>query len=216
MDVPLTDVRVNSDFMPSDSGNESDDFANAALPDLPPRRDSDPFARCVPRPRLTPVLWRSVEMSRARLFVEKDMAFNLVSRLGEMGCVQFIDLNAGMLFGDRAFGHDILLCDEVDRKLRALRSLLRQRNVRIPRVVLQLAEEGNLDLDTMATQATEELQVFFFFFFFSLIFIFCVKHAATGLAALEHSHAELSELMMLLRFVENLLQAAEAPRSNQV
>lgn len=127
-------------------------------------------------------------MSRARVFVERDQAYSLVSRLGVLGCVQFVDLNAGLLFNERAFAHDVVACDEVDRKLRALRGLLRLRGVRIPRVVLQLDQE-ELDLDSLAGQSAEELQA-----------------GVNGLSGLERSHEELSELLMLLGFVQTLLQ----------
>jgi hypothetical protein len=145
MEVELT--RVGNDFGPSDSGDESDehDFGAPRAGGREHVMEENPFPRCVPRPRWTSRLWRSVSMSRARLFVERDQAFNLVTRLGQMDCVQFIDLNRGALFHDRAFSHDIVQSEEVDRKLRALRTLLRQRNVRIPRVVLQLEASDQVD-----------------------------------------------------------------------
>lgn len=192
------DVELVSHNMPSDSGAESDDFAAAAEPTgqplFRPRSEVDVFARCVPRPAWTPRLWRSQGMTRGRLFVERENAPNLVRHLGRLACVQFVDLNHGMLFVDRAFTGDIRDCDETDRKMRALRSLLRQRGVAIPRTVLDLEQHPQAGLDAYASQTLEDLQ-----------------QSVARVSALEKSQEELLELLVVVRYVKQLLENSARP-----
>ncbi len=162
---------VNQTNVPSDSGAESgEDFPRSHRqmnredervdPPLWGRRvaSADPFPRCVPRPRWTPRLWRAEDMTRVRLFAERESAPQLVRQLGRLGCVQFADLNRGMQFAERAFSGHIRDCEEVDRRLRALRSLLRGRGVAVPRTVLELEQPPEAGLESFAGQTLEELQ----------------------------------------------------------
>jgi V-type H+-transporting ATPase subunit a len=198
--------------VPSDSGAESgDDFAPASrgssqaqLTDSRAnvgrvyRAGRDPFPRCVPRPRWTPRLWRAESMTRVRLFAERESAPQLVRQLGRLGCGQFVDLNRGMQFLDRAFSGHIKDCEEVDRRLRALRSLLRSRGVAVPRTLLELEQPPEAGLESFAAQTLDELQ-----------------QGSGRVTALEHSREELRELRHVLEYVKQLLDTAPHLRPRQ-
>eukprot|EP01135_Chromosphaera_perkinsii_P002179 Nk52_evm14s218 gene=Nk52_evmTU14s218 len=65
--------------------------------------------------------FRSEEMTLIQLFIQSDSAFHTVSALGEIGLVEFIDLNKGRSPFQRAFVKEIRRCEELERKLRLIR-----------------------------------------------------------------------------------------------
>ncbi|KAG0710496.1 V-type proton ATPase subunit a isoform 1 [Chionoecetes opilio] len=65
-------------------------------------------------------IFRSEEMALCQLFLSSEAAYNCVSELGEVGLVQFRDLNPDVNAFQRKFVHEVRRCDEMDRKLRYL------------------------------------------------------------------------------------------------
>eukprot|EP00040_Diaphanoeca_grandis_P010382 m.53106 g.53106 ORF g.53106 m.53106 type:complete len:915 (+) comp21710_c1_seq1:65-2809(+) len=63
-------------------------------------------------------LWRSEEMTLAQLFLQSEAAFECVSALGELGLVQFVDLNEEVNAYNRKYVNEMRRCDEMARKLR--------------------------------------------------------------------------------------------------
>jgi len=63
-------------------------------------------------------LWRSEEMTLAQLFLQSEAAFECVSALGELGLVQFVDLNGDINAYNRKYVNEMRRCDEMARKLR--------------------------------------------------------------------------------------------------
>lgn len=57
-------------------------------------------------------------MCLAQLFLQSEAAFECVSALGELGLVQFIDLNAEVNAYQRKYVNELRRCDEMARKLR--------------------------------------------------------------------------------------------------
>ncbi|EDQ89979.1 uncharacterized protein MONBRDRAFT_18895 [Monosiga brevicollis MX1] len=63
-------------------------------------------------------LWRSQEMRLAQLIVQSDAVYETVSALGELGLVQFRDLNPDVNAFQRKYVNEVRRCDEMERKLR--------------------------------------------------------------------------------------------------
>ncbi|VDD95947.1 unnamed protein product, partial [Enterobius vermicularis] len=63
-------------------------------------------------------LYRSEEMCLAQLFLQTEAAYTCVAELGELGLVQFRDLNPGVSAFQRKFVNEVRRCDEMERKLR--------------------------------------------------------------------------------------------------
>lgn len=55
-----------------------------------------------------------------QLFLSSEAAYNCVSEIGEVGLVQFRDLNPDVNAFQRKFVHEVRRCDEMERKLRYL------------------------------------------------------------------------------------------------
>uniref|UniRef100_A0A7N6F793 V-type proton ATPase subunit a n=1 Tax=Anabas testudineus TaxID=64144 RepID=A0A7N6F793_ANATE len=62
-------------------------------------------------------LFRSEEMTLAQLFLQSEAAYCCVSELGEIGMVQFRDLNPDVNAFQRKFVNEVRRCEEMDRKL---------------------------------------------------------------------------------------------------
>lgn len=65
-------------------------------------------------------LFRSEEMTLCQLFLQSEAAYACVSELGELGMVQFRDLNPDVNAFQRKFVNEVRRCDEMERKLRFL------------------------------------------------------------------------------------------------
>lgn len=65
-------------------------------------------------------LFRSEEMTLCQLFLQSEAAYACVSELGELGLVQFRDLNPDVNAFQRKFVNEVRRCDEMERKLRFL------------------------------------------------------------------------------------------------
>lgn len=66
------------------------------------------------------LLLRSEEMTLCQMFLQSEAAYACVSELGEIGLVQFRDLNPDVNAFQRKFVNEIRRCEEMERKLRFL------------------------------------------------------------------------------------------------
>ncbi|KAJ2442975.1 H(+)-transporting V0 sector ATPase subunit a, partial [Coemansia sp. RSA 2337] len=80
------------------------------------------------RPKTTSI-FRSEVMSLVQLYIPSDVARFTVSQLGEMGLVEFRDLNAEVSAFQRSFVSDVRRFDEIERKLRYLRLQIERSDV---------------------------------------------------------------------------------------
>ncbi|CAG7669710.1 unnamed protein product [Allacma fusca] len=65
-------------------------------------------------------LFQSEQMTLCQLFLQSEAAYACVSELGELGLVQFRDLNPDVNAFQRKFVNEVRRCDEMERKLRYL------------------------------------------------------------------------------------------------
>ncbi|XP_022669236.1 V-type proton ATPase 116 kDa subunit a-like isoform X2 [Varroa jacobsoni] len=74
-------------------------------------------------------LLRSEEMTLCQLFLQSEAAYACVAELGELGLVQFRDLNSTTNAFQRKFVNEVRRCDEMERKLRFLEREVRKDNL---------------------------------------------------------------------------------------
>lgn len=76
-------------------------------------------------------IFRSESMSLCQLFLSSEAAYNCVSEIGEVGLVQFRDLNPDVNAFQRKFVHEVRRCDEMERKLRYLEKQMDKDDIQI-------------------------------------------------------------------------------------
>jgi len=74
-------------------------------------------------------LFRSEEMALCQLFLQSEAAYACVSELGELGLVQFRDLNPDTSAFQRKFVNEVRRCDEMERKLRFLEKEIKKDDI---------------------------------------------------------------------------------------
>lgn len=74
-------------------------------------------------------LFRSEEMTLCQLFLQSEAAYTCVSELGELGLVQFRDLNPDVNAFQRKFVNEVRRCDEMERKLRFLEKEIKKDDI---------------------------------------------------------------------------------------
>merc|ERR1719412_2231384 len=74
-------------------------------------------------------LFRSEEMALCQLFLQSEAAYACVSELGELGFVQFRDLNPDTNAFQRKFVNEVRRCDEMERKLRFLEKEIKKDDI---------------------------------------------------------------------------------------
>uniref|UniRef100_A0A8C6SPQ6 V-type proton ATPase subunit a n=1 Tax=Neogobius melanostomus TaxID=47308 RepID=A0A8C6SPQ6_9GOBI len=141
-------------------------------------------------------LFRSEEMTLAQLFLQSEAAYCCVSELGEIGMVQFRDLNPDVNVFQRKFVNEVRRCEEMDRKLRFVEKEIKKAN--IPIVDTGENPEVPFPRDMIDLEATfEKLENE-------------MKEINTNQEALKKNFLELTELKHILRrtqqFLMNLLE----------
>ncbi|KAK3090968.1 hypothetical protein FSP39_016106 [Pinctada imbricata] len=77
-------------------------------------------------------MFRSEEMNLCQIFLQSEAAYACVSELGELGLVQFKDLNPDVNSFQRKFVNEILRCEEMERKLRYIDKELKKDGLKVP------------------------------------------------------------------------------------
>eukprot|EP01137_Pigoraptor_chileana_P013444 Opistho-2@66966 len=133
-------------------------------------------------------LFRSEEMELVQLLIQLEAAYETVSELGEIGLVQFIDLNPDVTAFQRNFVHDVRRCDEMDRKTRYFYSLMDAYKVRAAEVPdEELLSHRPQTQDMSRLESTlEELEVE-------------LKEIQSNEEMLERNFTELTDLRQILR-----------------
>jgi V-type H+-transporting ATPase subunit a len=76
-------------------------------------------------------LFRSETMTLAQLFLQSESAYACVRELGELGRVQFRDLNPAVSAFQRKFINEVRRCDEMERRLRYLEEEVKKVNIQL-------------------------------------------------------------------------------------
>ncbi|TIA93107.1 hypothetical protein E3P99_00297 [Wallemia hederae] len=92
---------------------------------------------------MAPALFRSEDMSLVQFYVPTEIAHDSVLHLGDLGLVQFRDLNPDLNPFQRSFTNEIKRIDEMERRLRFFISQIYKDNVKIREIERQL----DFDLD---------------------------------------------------------------------
>uniref|UniRef100_A0A8C7JFC0 V-type proton ATPase subunit a n=1 Tax=Oncorhynchus kisutch TaxID=8019 RepID=A0A8C7JFC0_ONCKI len=142
-------------------------------------------------------LFRSEEMTLAQLYLQSESAYCCVSELGEIGMVQFRDLNPDVNVFQRKFVNEVRRCEEMDRKLRFVEKEIKKAN--IPMVDTGENPEVPLPRDMIDLEATfEKLENE-------------LKEINTNQEALKKNFLELTELKHILRRTQQFFDEMEDP-----
>ncbi|KAL5018990.1 hypothetical protein ScPMuIL_004712 [Solemya velum] len=124
-------------------------------------------------------------MALCQLFLQSEAAYSCISELGELGVVQFKDLNPEVNAFQRKFVSEILRCDEMERKLRYIEKELKKDEIKIPDMgenPKAPAPKEMVDLEAHFDKIESEL-----------------REVNTNSEALKKNFLELSELKEVLR-----------------
>ncbi|KAM9457429.1 V-type proton ATPase 116 kDa subunit a isoform 4-T4 [Clarias gariepinus] len=142
-------------------------------------------------------LFRSEEMTLAQLFLQSESAYCCVSELGEIGMVQFRDLNPDVNVFQRKFVNEVRRCEEMDRKLRFVEKEIKKANIPI----VDTGENPDVPFprDMIDLEATfEKLEIE-------------LKEINTNQEALKKNFLELTELKHILRRTQQFFDELEDP-----
>eukprot|EP00759_Apiculatamorpha_spiralis_P023515 PhF_6_TR27180/c1_g1_i1/m.39868/K02154/ATPeV0A, ATP6N; V-type H+-transporting ATPase subunit a len=92
-------------------------------------------------------LWRSEDMVLLQMQIQREVAHGIVLSLGNLGVVQFVDLNKGATAFARTFTNEVRRCDDMERRLRYFTDQLAKATNIAPavRVVRQTDAKETLD-----------------------------------------------------------------------
>lgn len=97
-------------------------------------------------------LWRSEEMNLVQLIIPSESAHDTVAALGEVGLLQFKDLNASKSAFQRTYAHQVKRCDEMARRLRYFKEQVDKAGMR---VAVRLLQDRKIELDELETRLEE-------------------------------------------------------------
>ncbi|KAE8574671.1 hypothetical protein XENTR_v10003527 [Xenopus tropicalis] len=142
-------------------------------------------------------LFRSEEMTLAQLFLQSEAAYCCVSELGELGKVQFRDLNPDVNVFQRKFVNEVRRCEEMDRKLRFVEKEVKKANISI----LDTGENPEVPFprDMIDLEANfEKIEIE-------------LKEINTNQEALKRNFLELTELKFILRKTQQFFDEMADP-----
>ncbi|XP_076455849.1 V-type proton ATPase 116 kDa subunit a 1-like isoform X1 [Babylonia areolata] len=140
-------------------------------------------------------LLRSEEMTLCQMFLQSEAAYTCVSELGELGLVQFRDLNPDVNAFQRKFVNEIRRCEEMERKLRFLEKEVKKDGI----PMLDTGDNPDapapremIDLESTFEKLENEM-----------------KEVNANSEALKKNFLELTELKHILRKTQTFFEEAE-------
>lgn len=95
-------------------------------------------------------LFRSANMSLTQFYISNDIGREVVSSLGELGIVQFRDLNAETTAFQRTFTKEIRRLDNVERQLRYFKTQMEKEGI-------EMRSRFDFDEDMLAAPQANEI-----------------------------------------------------------
>ncbi|XP_054724797.1 V-type proton ATPase 116 kDa subunit a 1-like isoform X2 [Uloborus diversus] len=142
-------------------------------------------------------LFRSEEMTLCQLFLQSEAAYACVSELGELGLVQFRDLNPDVNAFQRKFVNEVRRCDEMERKLRFLEKEIKKDGI----AMMSFGDNPEapqpremIDLEATFEKLENEL-----------------REVNTNAEALKKTYLELTELKHILRKTQQFFDEMHDP-----
>ncbi|XP_065174747.1 V-type proton ATPase 116 kDa subunit a 1-like [Sycon ciliatum] len=140
-------------------------------------------------------LFRSAEMTLAQLYLQSDSAYQCLDQLGELGLVQFRDLNPDVNSFQRRYTDEIRRCDEMERRLRFLTKEIERAGI----TILENAEEANAPLPSDMLEMEERYEKL----------EAEIREINTNQERLNRNCLELTELKHIIRQTVNFFAEAE-------
>ncbi|KAI0205455.1 V-type ATPase, V0 complex, 116kDa subunit family [Astrocystis sublimbata] len=94
-------------------------------------------------------MFRSADMSMVQLYISNEIGRECVTALGELGLVQFRDLNGDVSAFQRTFTQEIRRLDNVERQLRYFHAQMEKSSIPLRKL--------DLDIETLAPPTTSEI-----------------------------------------------------------
>ncbi|GFY70685.1 hypothetical protein TNIN_134531 [Trichonephila inaurata madagascariensis] len=142
-------------------------------------------------------IFRSEEMTLCQLFLQSEAAYACVSELGELGLVQFRDLNPDVNAFQRKFVNEVRRCDEMERKLRFLEKEIKKDGI----AMMSFGDNPEapqpremIDLEATFEKLENEL-----------------REVNTNAEALKKTYLELTELKHILRKTQQFFDEMHDP-----
>ncbi|KAH8677571.1 V-type ATPase, V0 complex, 116kDa subunit family [Xylariales sp. PMI_506] len=96
-----------------------------------------------------PSMFRSADMSMVQLYISNEIGRDVVNALGELGLLQFRDLNGDVSAFQRTFTQEIRRLDNVERQLRYFHAQMEKAGIPLRKL--------DLDAETIASPTTNEI-----------------------------------------------------------
>jgi len=136
-------------------------------------------------------LFRSELMCRCQLYLPPEAAYNCVAELGELGLVQFVDVNPDVSSFQRQFVSEIKRCEEMERKMRYIETEVIREEIVLDQDEIEPtapAPREMVELENSLTTVENNL-----------------KEVNTNYVALRKNHLELTEYKCMLKQAETFL-----------
>jgi len=148
---------------------------------------------------------RSEEMSLVQLYIPLEIAQPTVSELGELGQIQFRDLNPEVTAFQRAFVNEIRRLDEMERKLRFFQAQVEKEGLHVRSVennMYYARARTQQEIDELEERIQDHYQR--------------VQQMNNSMETLNKRYLELTELRHVLRETSVFFEQAEARRSEDL
>ncbi|XP_036344558.1 V-type proton ATPase 116 kDa subunit a1-like [Rhagoletis pomonella] len=138
-------------------------------------------------------MFRSEKMALCQLFIQPEAGYTTISELGEIGCVQFRDLNTNVNSFQRRYVSEVRRCDELERQMHYIENELKKDGVVLPELTENPPRAPNpreiSDLETTMDRVEME-----------------IRELAQNNVNLKLNYLELTELCMVLDKTQNFFR----------
>ncbi|XP_063634486.1 V-type proton ATPase 116 kDa subunit a 1-like [Cydia splendana] len=159
---------------------------------------------------------RSDPMTQCDMFLPPDVAFLVLSNLGEMECVQFTDLNEELNAFQRTYVLEVCRIADIERKLRYINDRMRDDDIYIPKLI-----DNPPALELHETNAYEVINAFTACASYSLSSETTIEkwervvvEMTTSLTTMNKTYGELTEMYYTLSSVSLMIGNADLQTAN--